>query len=87
MPPTQEEPPYQAALSISNPSQLMLFHFAALTWIWDPGASLPGEQPNQQTGDSPWLFVCVSSEFLPAKWKGSRAIQIMLPSDTPQLGG
>jgi len=59
MPPTQEEPPNQAVLSIANPSQLMLFHFTALTWIWDPGASLPGEQPNQQTGDSPWpFFLC-----------------------------
>ena len=72
MPPTREEPLNQAALSTSNPSQLMQFHSAALTWIWDPGASLPGEQPNQQTCDSPWLFVCVSSELLPAKWNGSR---------------
>lgn len=57
MPPTHEVPPNQAALRISNPSRVMLFHFAVLTWVWDPGASLPGEQPNQQTSDSPWLFV------------------------------
>lgn len=65
MPPTHEEPPNQAALSISNPSQLMLFHFTALTWVWDPGASLPGEQPNQQTSDSPWLFVWALNYCLP----------------------